>query len=124
MTSISRLPAALACAASLALAGTTVRGAEPAAAGCCADPAQFHYDTLPGTGSVDVVIDAHDPSFEFQSGRSFFRAFRLPDATRGYTLEVQSFLEPATDQQASAAASSTNQAGFYDCPTRHGAFRN
>ena len=73
------------------------RGPAGTAAGCCADPAQFEYRPLPVAGAVSVVIDAHGPSFEFQSGRSYFQAFRLPATTRGYTLEVQSFLEPATD---------------------------
>ena len=97
-------------AAGLVLAGTAVVAGEPAdthaapsaaATGCCSDPSQFQYEPLPVAGAVNVVIDANGPSFEFQSGRSFFHAFRLPAATRGYTLEVQSFLEPATDPRRS-----------------------
>ena len=96
--------------AGLVLAGTAAFASGPAdthgaptaaAAGCCADPSQFPYEPLPAAGAVNVVIDAGGPSFEFQSGRSFFHAFRLPAATRGYTLEVQSFLEPATDPRRS-----------------------
>jgi|GEM_PF-1564581 len=101
----TRLAARLALAAGLVLCVAAALANEPAATGapagastgCCADPAQFPYESLPAAGAINFVIDAHGPSFEFQSGRSFFHAFRLPAATRGYTVEVQSFLEPATD---------------------------
>lgn len=97
--------ARLALVAGLVLSGPPTRAGEPGAAGapagtaasCCADPAQFDYEPLPAAGAVSVVIDAHGPSFEFQSGRSYFHAFRLPAATRGYTLEIQSFLDPPHD---------------------------
>ena len=99
----------LACAAGLAWSGAAAFASGPGTAGtpaaalatCCADPAQFQYEPLPVAGAVNVLIDAQGPTFEFQSGRSFFHAFRLPAATRGYTLEVQSFLEPATDPRRS-----------------------
>lgn len=60
---------------------------------CCDDPSRFGYEALPAEGSVAFTIDRRSPLFEFQSGRSFFRAFRLPDGGRPYVVELRSYLE-------------------------------
>ncbi|MEI8296736.1 MAG: hypothetical protein WCH32_01815 [Pseudomonadota bacterium] len=57
------------------------------------DPAQFHYESLPAAGSVETAIEAGGPLFEFKSGRSAYRAFRLPDAERPYLIEIRSLLQ-------------------------------
>jgi hypothetical protein len=62
---------------------------------CCEDPSRFGWQTLPSGGSVDFAIDRKSPLFEFQSGKSFFHAFRLPSAGGPYTLELRSFLDDA-----------------------------
>lgn len=90
-------------AAALAGASLLAAGAGPVAASdlalveatapCCEDPARFGYQPLPDQGSVDFAIDRKSPLFEFQSGKSFFQAFRLPASGRPYTLELRSFLE-------------------------------
>jgi hypothetical protein len=72
-------------------------GGETSATRCCTDPAHFRYEPLPADGVVDFEIDSRSPTFEFQSGRSAFRAFELPTAARPYTLEVRSFLEGPAD---------------------------
>lgn len=64
-----------------------------AAAPCCTDPSRFAFRPLPERGDVDFTIDRGSPVFEFQSGKSFFQAFRLPAAGGPYTLELRSFLE-------------------------------
>lgn len=64
-----------------------------AAQPCCEDPSRFQYAPLPADGSVDFTIDRASPVFEFQSGRSFFRAFQLPALGRPYTLELRSYVE-------------------------------
>src|SRR5512137_1455924 len=86
----------------VALLAATPAGAAPPDAAllaqgtpCCDDPSRFGYDALPAEGSVDFTIDRGSPLFEFQSGRSFFRAFRLPTVGRPYTLELRSFLDAA-----------------------------
>ena len=66
---------------------------------CCEDPVAFDYADLPATGTLDVVIGTLSPSFEFQSGRSHFAAFRLPDAAQPYRVRVRSlFDDPAADR--------------------------
>jgi hypothetical protein len=88
------LPRALLGLAALAAAGPT--GATgPAAAP--ADPAQFHYEPLPAAGEVDFTIDAKSPTFEFQSGVSAYRAFRLPAAGGPFYVDVRSFLDGPAD---------------------------
>jgi hypothetical protein len=83
---------ALACLAALGVAAGA-HAATPAPA----DPAEFRYEPLPAEGAVDFVIDAHSPTFEFQSGTSAFRAFRLPDGAGPYYVEVRSFLDGPPD---------------------------
>ena len=88
-------------AVALLACGLLLTGALPgdarAATGCCTDPARFKYEPLPSDGSVDLVIDAKSPTFEFQSGMSAFRAYALPSATRPYVVEVRSFLSRGPD---------------------------
>lgn len=67
---------------------------------CCSDPAEFKFETLPKSGSVDVTIDRHSPLFEFQGGRSFFRAFALPEGDGGYRLDIQSFFDGSSPRTA------------------------
>lgn len=65
---------------------------------CCEDPAGFDYVRLPEAGTLDVVIGSASPAFEFQSGRSYFAAFRLPEAERPYRVRVRSLFDnPTTD---------------------------
>jgi len=61
-----------------------------------ADPAQFHYETLPADGAVDFAIDAQSPTFEFQTGVSAYRAFRLPGGGPFY-VDLRSFLDGPAD---------------------------
>jgi hypothetical protein len=85
------LPRALACLAALGAApgASAAGGAAPAAA----DPAGFSYQPLPPEGAIDFAIDAKSPTFEFQSGVSAFRAFRLPDRAGPYYVDLRSFLD-------------------------------
>jgi len=77
-----------------------VAGAAAGAAGpgkVPADPAEFRYEPLPAAGELDFAIDAKSPTFEFQSGRSAFRAFRLPAAGGPFYVDVRSFLDGPAD---------------------------
>lgn len=58
---------------------------------CCDDPGRFDFEALPATGTVTRVIGTAAPLFEFQSGRSHFAAYRLPDADEPYRVRVKSF---------------------------------
>jgi hypothetical protein len=80
-----------------ALAATATLSAAGAATHCCAAPEAFRYEPLPAEGSVDLIIDSRSPTFEFQSGRSAFRAFLLPATKHPYLVEVRSFLSGGPD---------------------------
>ena len=86
------LARALAC---LAAVGAAAAAAGPAPT--ATDPAQFHYEPLPAEGVVRFAIDAKSPTFEFQTGVSAYRAFRLPDDAVPYYVEVRSFLDGPAD---------------------------
>jgi len=62
-----------------------------------ADPSEFRYEPLPPQGALEVRIDASAPVFEFKTGPSAFRAFRLPAVDKPYLVEVQSLLSGGTD---------------------------
>jgi maltose operon protein len=82
---------AVACAAGPRSDAALLAAAQP----CCEDPSRFRYAALPADGSVEFTIDRGSPVFEFQSGRSFFHAFRLPALGKAYTLELRSYVEDA-----------------------------
>lgn len=73
-----------------------------AATSCCIDPADFPFQDLPPAGSLDVVIGADSPAFEFQSGLSHFAAFRLPASGGAYRVRVKSVLEGPEGPEGSA----------------------
>jgi hypothetical protein len=83
--------------AASAPAGAAPPDAELLAAGtlCCDDPSRLPFESLPASGDLDFAVDRRSPLFEFQSGRSFFRAFQLPSQGSAYMLELRSFLEEA-----------------------------
>jgi hypothetical protein len=83
--------------AALLAAASTAHAAAPAA--CCSDPSRFKFEPLPTQGSVDLVINASSPTFEFQSGPSAYRAFALPASTQPYVVEVRSFMSGGSDPQ-------------------------
>ncbi len=78
-----------------ALAAASPCSASPAVAQPT-DPAQFRYETLPADGAVEFAIDSKSPTFEFQTGVSAYRAFRLPDGGPFY-VDLRSFLEGPPD---------------------------
>jgi hypothetical protein len=78
--------------AALGVAAGAVAATRPGAAPAASDPAQFRYEALPADGALDFSIDAASPTFEFQTGKSAYRAFRLPDGGPFY-VDVRSFLE-------------------------------
>jgi hypothetical protein len=79
------------------LAGLAVAGAAGAGPPAPTDPSAFHYEPLPAQGTVEVRIDARDPAFEFKTGPSAYRAFRLPAGDAAYLIEVRGLLEGGLD---------------------------
>jgi maltose operon protein len=87
----------LVAAVALAMAGcatprATVMESFAAATTCCRSMAEFRYGPLAGDAAVSFELDAKSPAFQFATGKSYFRAFQLPDPVRGYTLRVRSFM--------------------------------
>lgn len=104
MQSLSRALLVAAAVVTGLAAPPVAHAATPAAAApyrgrtvCCTDPAAFAYVALPDHGSVEVDIGPTTPLFEFQSGVSAFRAFRLPVLSVPYLLEVRSRLRGGPD---------------------------
>jgi len=65
---------------------------------CCNDPAQFAFAEAALPGRLDLAIDPASPLFEFQSGRSYFRALRLPEAAASYRIRIRSLLRGDGDR--------------------------
>ncbi len=54
--------------------------------------ANFPYEKLSLKDSRLFRIDEHSPAFNFVTGKSFFRAFALPQSSTPYTVTVRSYL--------------------------------
>lgn len=62
-----------------------------ASAPCCRSVAEFKYDPFPPAGVANFKIDEASPAFEFPTGKSFFKAFALPERSTHYRLLIKSF---------------------------------
>lgn len=58
---------------------------------CCESMAQFRYQPLAEGEGVRFNLDASSTAFLFDSGKSYFKAFRLPGKTLPYRIKVTSF---------------------------------
>lgn len=58
---------------------------------CCESFAQFKYDQMAESGDTTFNLDASSDAFEFQTGKSYFKAFRLPGKELPYRLKIQSY---------------------------------
>ena len=54
--------------------------------------ADFPYENLSLNESKHFWIDESSPVFDFDTGKSFFRAFALPQSPKPYTVRVRSYL--------------------------------
>src|SRR3990167_3785288 len=59
-----------------------------AAPNCCSGLNTLPYTPLEPGFSGNVVIDRHAPAFEFKTGKSFFRAFKLPQNSRSFEIRL------------------------------------
>ncbi len=67
-----------------------VEAAYRAAPSCCASPAQFTYAPLSLGQTMTTAIDGATPAYEFESGKSYFRAYRLPETRAAFSVEILS----------------------------------
>ena len=58
---------------------------------CCDSIAQFKYDQLTKVEGISFKLDASSDAFDFQSGKSYFRAFHLPEKAPPYRIKVTSW---------------------------------
>lgn len=65
---------------------------------CCVDPAQFSFSDTTVPGRLEFDISPRSQLFEFQSGRSYFAALRLPVGTRTYRVRIKSLLRGSGDR--------------------------
>lgn len=56
---------------------------------CCASLADLPFAPLDLSGRVVLDIDERSPAFAFETGKSFFAAFRLPDGPRPLEVSVK-----------------------------------
>lgn len=58
---------------------------------CCESFAQLGYDQLAESGTVSFNLDASSRTYNFQTGKSYFKAFRLPARHLPYHIRISSF---------------------------------
>jgi maltose operon protein len=67
---------------------SSLSGAQP----CCHDSLQqLPYDVLSSDREVHFSLDGDSPAFRFSTGKSYFKAFRLPWRALPYRIRLQSF---------------------------------
>lgn len=72
------------------------------AAECCASYAQFYFEPLNFSETESITINRESPAFQFDTGKSYFKAFRLPVTDKSYVIIIQSyFIEDTTRSGAS-----------------------
>lgn len=69
----------------------TARESLQRAGTCCESMAQFRYDPLAKGEGVRFNLDASSTAFNFESGKSYFKAFRLVEEAIPYRISVSSF---------------------------------
>ncbi|HLA30772.1 MAG TPA: MalM family protein [Pseudomonas sp.] len=61
-----------------------------AAPSCCASLQQLPFTRIGADFSGEVLIDQNSPAFEFDSGKSFLRAFQLPADSKSFEIRLYS----------------------------------
>lgn len=69
---------------------------------CCMGYEQFNFVPLNVGDSQNLTINRSSPAFLFETGKSYFQAFRLPVANKPYAVIIQShFIETRTRSETS-----------------------
>lgn len=64
---------------------------------CCSDPTEFQFVDMSLPGQRSLEIGPTSRLFDFHSGRSFFAALRLPEASSSYRVRIKSLLQGKGD---------------------------
>ncbi|MGH8751025.1 MAG: hypothetical protein ACREUV_04900, partial [Burkholderiales bacterium] len=59
---------------------------------CCTSYAQFKFEPLSLVGSESATLGNTSPAYNFDSGKSYFKAYRLPESRRPYSITVRSIV--------------------------------
>lgn len=59
---------------------------------CCRQLADLQFSVIDTGFDGRVFIDGSEPTFDFKTGRSFVKAFRIPDPRTGYGIVIESLL--------------------------------
>ncbi len=62
------------------------------AAICCASMEQFSFETLKIGDSKSFDLNERSPAFQFATGKSYFKAFLLPQSSYPYVITVTSYM--------------------------------
>lgn len=63
-----------------------------ATAPCCQLLSELKYSVLEKGFDGRIFMDGSEPTFDFKTGRSFVKAFRIPDPRTGYGIVIESLL--------------------------------
>lgn len=74
----------------LSISSSAAKQALAQAPSCCPSVRDFQFTPIPANFSGNVIIDRTAPAFEFDSGKSFFRAFALPQTSRSFEIRLYS----------------------------------
>lgn len=69
----------------------TAKESLQSAPSCCESLAQFQYEPLAEGEGVSFKLDASSQAFEFETGKSYFKAFRLPAKALPYQIKITSY---------------------------------
>jgi len=58
---------------------------------CCESPSKFPYQTLTQKQTINIQIDKSFPAYTFESGKSYFVTYRLPDSAAPYKITIKSY---------------------------------
>jgi maltose operon protein len=59
---------------------------------CCASYSEFSYEALSIPDEKKFQLDEASPAFDFPTGKSYFKAFRLPPFQAPYTIDIRSYV--------------------------------
>lgn len=59
---------------------------------CCQSPKYFSYEELKLGDSKILELDENSPAFQFNTGKSYFKAYSLPSYTGPYKVSIQSYM--------------------------------
>jgi maltose operon protein len=59
---------------------------------CCASVNEFHFERISPEEKTSFDLNENSPAYQFDSGKSYFKAFILPSAAGPYTITVQSYM--------------------------------